>query len=212
MTAYDVFGKRFRIPPLTDVAQGVAWFCWIGFGATLVSGGFPPLAVEVGAYAVLYTTLINGVHGGMRDLRNDLACDAWTTARFLGIRPRGESGIAVSAAAIAYCVLHQAALVALSMGVTLRAGGGTAALLVVAAANAACVFGLVRVLQPERPGWGLAFRLHLFLLLIPIIAAVAPVAGADNAAVAALVLALPLLLLDATARMLGWFAGEGARA
>src|SRR4029077_10201067 len=42
------------------------------------------------AYGATFIFLINGVHGGLRDLVNDLRCGMATTASFLGARPRPD--------------------------------------------------------------------------------------------------------------------------
>ena len=38
--------------------------------------------------------------------------------------------------------------------------------------STACLWGMGRVLRPERPGWGAIFRVHLIVLLFPLLLAV----------------------------------------
>jgi 4-hydroxybenzoate polyprenyltransferase len=200
MAVYNGFGKRAALPPATDLVQGVCWAALVLFGAVATGAGPGPVTLAVALYAVLYTTLINGVHGGMRDLANDFACGARTTALWLGVRP----GRQVPRAAWIYCGLLQAGLVLTSFAAFVPASAGLSAGrraavgLALLALNAVCVHLLVRTLQPRRAGWERAFRLHLGLLLFPVLAAVlVRVAPAVALAVVA-VFFVPLLLLDTT--------------
>ncbi len=84
--AYNLYGKRCRIPMLTDALQGVAWFCLATFGAVLV-GGFNTLTFVIAAFGFAFILLINGVHGGLRDLANDFARGRMTTAIYFGAHP-----------------------------------------------------------------------------------------------------------------------------
>lgn len=99
MTVYNVWGKRFRVPVITDGVQGIAW------GSLAVVGGIVSDEAEwrsnmqhftlpVFAYGAFFLLLINGIHGGLRDLINDEAHDRWSTARLLGaiaVDPRDPS-------------------------------------------------------------------------------------------------------------------------
>src|SRR5690606_28046969 len=95
MTAYNLWGERCAFPPLMDLVQAVGWASLLLFGAALAGTVGAPMARAApvwaasvwGATAVTaYVLLVNGVHGGLRDLANDAACGARTTAMLLGAR------------------------------------------------------------------------------------------------------------------------------
>ena len=73
----------------------------------------------------------------------------------------------------------------------------------VIALNLVCVWNLSAVFQPERPDWGLAFRVHLFLLLITWIALFLPSLAPLTAAALVLGFLVPLFFFDATHQVLG---------
>lgn len=92
MTVYNLWGKRGPFPPLTDLVQGLGWAALLVYGAAL-AGRPTPLTAALAAFEVVFILLINGVHGPLRDLANDLRCGARTTAILLGARPaRGDPG------------------------------------------------------------------------------------------------------------------------
>lgn len=84
--AYNVYGKRCPVPPLTDAIQGVAWFGLAAVGAVAM-GDFNALSFVVAFFGFAFIFLINGVHGGLRDIHNDLARRCTTTAIYFGARP-----------------------------------------------------------------------------------------------------------------------------
>lgn len=204
MALYNGFGKRCAVPPVTDFVQGSCWAALVVYGV-VATGGRPGLVtLGVALYAVLYTTLINGVHGGLRDLDNDLASGARTTALWLGVRP----GEAVPRRARIYCGVLQAALVVVSLATFFEASAQMTpsprglALAALVAVDVLCVHLMVRTLQPDRPGWEQAFRVHLGLLLVPILAAVLVRVGVGTALAVSAVFFVPLLLLDTTRTVL----------
>lgn len=86
MAAYNLWGKRTPFPPLIDLAQGLGWAALVVYGAALV-GTPTPLTGALAIFEVVFIMLINGVHGPLRDLANDLRCGARTTAILFGARP-----------------------------------------------------------------------------------------------------------------------------
>lgn len=93
MTVYNWKGKRLRVPLLTDVAQGLSWGLLAIFGGMVgASTTMPDYSFGVvlgrcwllGVYGALYIFLINGIHGGLRDLPTDLANGRRTTAILFG--------------------------------------------------------------------------------------------------------------------------------
>ena len=115
MAVYDVWGKRLVLPPLTDLVQGIAWGCLALWAAALVSGKLTLLAWILFAFLTLFIVLINGLHGGLRDLVNDYESGVRSTAVFLGARPDLENSILVPTRLKRYAATLQAALI----GVTL---------------------------------------------------------------------------------------------
>lgn len=91
VTAYDVWGKKTLLPPLIDMTQGVGWALLAWYGAEL-AGGATAVTAVFAVFLVGYITLANGVHGGLRDLENDLSHQARTTAIFLGAVPLPGGG------------------------------------------------------------------------------------------------------------------------
>ncbi|GAB4211349.1 MAG: hypothetical protein OHK0022_45770 [Roseiflexaceae bacterium] len=87
MAAYNLWGKSTPFPPLIDLAQGLGWAALIVYGAALAPGAPTRLTGLLVAFEVLFIMLINGVHGPLRDLANDLRCGARTTAILFGARP-----------------------------------------------------------------------------------------------------------------------------
>lgn len=88
MTLYDVWGKRLFLPPLTDAAQGIGWGCLALWAAALMPGEPTRLTVLLFVYIALFITLINGLHGSLRDLANDYRHGVRSTAVFLGVSPQ----------------------------------------------------------------------------------------------------------------------------
>ncbi|MCB8980253.1 MAG: UbiA family prenyltransferase [Ardenticatenaceae bacterium] len=86
MTLYNLVGKRSPLPPLTDLVQGSSWAAFLLFGAFAVDQPTPQTWVAAG-FIIVYILLVNGINGSLRDLANDFAFGARTTAIWLGARP-----------------------------------------------------------------------------------------------------------------------------
>lgn len=105
MTAYDLWGKRCTFPPLMDLVQAVGWASLLLYGASLAGTPAAPTA-WIAAAVTAYVLLVNGVHGALRDLANDSACGARTTAMLLGARVAAD-GLRVPRALVVYALgLH----------------------------------------------------------------------------------------------------------
>lgn len=81
---YNLYGKQLRFPLLSDAVQGLAWVALAMYGA--LATGLPlraPVA-WLAATIFFYILLVNGLHGGLRDLANDARHGARTTAIYLG--------------------------------------------------------------------------------------------------------------------------------
>ena len=89
MTIYDIWGKRFPIPPVIDVIQGIGFSALAFYGAAL-SGGVTPLTWLAFVLGALWMVIIN-LMGGLRDLHSDLAFGVNTTPIYFGVRPSGTA-------------------------------------------------------------------------------------------------------------------------
>ncbi|MCB0032891.1 MAG: UbiA prenyltransferase family protein [Anaerolineales bacterium] len=107
MGIYDVWGKRFFYPPLTDIAQGVGWAALVFYGALLVQQEVVVLTILLAAFIAGFITLLNGVHASLRDLDNDLQWGLRTTAIVLGARPRSPVGQELPRRLLIYTVVGQ---------------------------------------------------------------------------------------------------------
>ncbi len=105
MSLYNLFGKRNPFPPLTDIVQGAAWSCLAIYGSLVMIGAVHGLSLIAASCAFGIILLINGIHGGLRDLRNDMAHGMLNTAMLLGARPRGAQEVESTRAvqAFAWC-------------------------------------------------------------------------------------------------------------
>lgn len=114
LTIYDLYGKRSRWPLLTDVIEAGGFCALVLFGALLVGAPRPDTVWLLGIVFV-YVLLITGVHGSVRDLANDYARGARTTAIWLGVRPADGSAVKLSGALIAYAFVLQGAMALLAL-------------------------------------------------------------------------------------------------
>jgi len=205
MAVYNVWGKSCPVPPLTDAAQGIAWGS-LAIYAALALGAEPTgLTWVVGAYGAGFILQINGIHGGLRDLDNDLASGARTTAIFLGARPGpcGRLVVPVGVPVFAFSVF--AGLVALVLlplwrndfaydpdlrGIMLAVTG---TLFLVN------LFLLTTVVRPNLRLWNVTFRVSCFLVLVVLPVAFVPYVSPGTLLALILVMALSLTPLEWTA-------------
>jgi geranylgeranylglycerol-phosphate geranylgeranyltransferase len=136
IAAYDVAGKSIPVPAVADVLQGLGWAGLVLVGAEL-SGGATSLTVLAVAQVTAYVAVVNGVHGAVRDLRNDRAHRVRTTAILLGADVV-DGAVVTTPALLVYAGLLQLALIGLLIS-ALAAGSfpvaamvGSVALLAVA--------------------------------------------------------------------------------
>ncbi|NJM07624.1 UbiA family prenyltransferase, partial [Candidatus Gracilibacteria bacterium] len=112
MFGYNRWGKRCRWPLLTDALQGIGWAALIVFGAIASGGSLRSLGWYLVAYEVALILLVNGVHGGLRDLANDRVCGVRSTAIWLGARSEGGS-LQIPRALLGYAATLQIVLAGL---------------------------------------------------------------------------------------------------
>lgn len=115
MSIYNLWGKRFVFPLLTDVVQGVGWGTLALYGVAIVPGSPTRLTGLLFAFVVIFIMMINGVHGSLRDLKNDLNYGVRSTAILLGARPQGSDRLLIPNRLVIYTFILQALLIGLIM-------------------------------------------------------------------------------------------------
>ena len=209
MAAYNYWGKRCPFPPLTDLVQGLGWAALLRYGAAAT--GFPPTRLTglLASYEVLLILLVNSVHGGLRDLGNDLATGARTTPIIFGANERPDGSLAVPPAFLAYALLLQAALVALPLwGALANVAGhptkGQQCALVGVGAITVLLLALPGAASRGTPRPTEVGMFHLMLILTPPLALVAPAMAPAPRAALLLAHTLPLLANGMTYAALRW--------
>jgi 4-hydroxybenzoate polyprenyltransferase len=213
MAAYNRWGKRCPLPPLTDLVQAVSWAALLRYGAAACPSQ-PPAQPEaaltrlLAAYELLLILMVNGLHGALRDLANDAARGARTTAILFGARAGADGALYLPPALVAYAALLQTALAALPLwaaAANLASHGRRARL--AAALGVAAVEGATLAVLAAGRRRGASTELgmaHLVLVLSAPVALVAPgLAPHGRAALIAAHLA-PLLSNSMTYDALCW--------
>lgn len=200
MGIYDLWGKRCPLPPLTDALQGLGWAALALYGALAV--GSPSAATAALAGMVLVVVLmINGVHGALRDLSNDLAGGARTTAIRLGARPQGSEGIFLPRRLIGYALTLQALYLAAGLLTCASASetslGSAFSVTLMLALNAGCLVLLGCARRAAANRWNMIrFGIrHLALLLLGLIVPFAERLQTGGLVLLLTVFALPLLAM-----------------
>jgi 4-hydroxybenzoate polyprenyltransferase len=193
---YNLWGKVTAVPPLTDAIQGLAWallglFAAWSANASLEPGPVADRLVPVLAYCGGFIFLINGIHGGLRDLWTDLGNGKKTSATFFGARPSVEDPAVIGAAPAAESSLgvqvfafavHSAMFAPMFWFLVQTAapregygplGHASASLLVagIFVVSNVVLWRVVRRHEPQR-GWWISS--HLFVLLLPPLALYLP--------------------------------------
>lgn len=120
MAIYDIWGKRNRFPPVTDLIQALSWGSLTLYGAWIVGNpGF--LTFVLAAIFVLFILLMNGVFEGVIDIEADSAAGLKTTAMVFGVKPRGEGEPPfIPFSLLIYCIVLEALLSALNLTPLIR--------------------------------------------------------------------------------------------
>jgi hypothetical protein len=145
--------------------------------------------VWLGSYVVLAIIVVNGVHGAVRDLANDHAHGARTTALWLGGRV-DESGATIPTRLWVYgIVFHVADVSVLIAALATDARPRLLLIAVVVLGGGACLaalcVGLMHARQ-RRVSWGAGFAYIIVMLLLPATLVVDQLRGALLAATAVL--------------------------
>jgi 1,4-dihydroxy-2-naphthoate octaprenyltransferase len=165
----------------------------------------------VAAYVAVFTLFFNGIHGSLRDLENDFASGARTTAIFLGARPARDdedAHVPTALAVLASSIL--AGLIGISAVLMLRNDFGygptvwTATTIAVGALNLFAVVLHPRVVRPRGPGWDMAWRLQLYLVAMSLPVAFVAHASVDVLFALIILNVLALLLFGCTSAVTRW--------
>ena len=111
--AYNAFGKRISVPFVSDGIQALAWIALALYGALAIGGALTVPFIWLSVTVFLYVLMVNGLHGGLRDLANDARHGARTTAILLGARVGEDGRVVVPSRVAAYgLALHVLLLIA----------------------------------------------------------------------------------------------------
>jgi 4-hydroxybenzoate polyprenyltransferase len=194
---YDAFSKSLPIPLVADVVQGAGWACLVWYGAVR-GGGATTATWLAGLFVVGFVVIVNAVHGGLRDLRNDSARGMRTTAIAFGAKVDGD-GVTVPLALSGLAWLVQAGLAGLALVSPLGVRGGfgwwvlwyVVCLTTTAAAVLLLREGLRSAADPARfTNIGAA---HILALWIPLTAMTAMYGGVVHFVAAFAAMVVPML-------------------
>lgn len=206
LAIYNRWGKVCPVPPLTDLVQALGWAALLRYGALATGRAPTALTRLLMAYEVLLILMVNGIHGALRDLENDAARGARTTALFFGARLEDGGRLRLSPALLIYALTLQAVLLALPLGYAVARAGERRGASGVVTLAAATVFTLARLARGGQASDG-AGMAHLVLLLSMPVALVAPRLAPLPRLTLLTAHLLPLLPNGATYAALRWLLG-----
>jgi 4-hydroxybenzoate polyprenyltransferase len=180
MAVYDLWGKRCRWPLLTDAVQSAGWCALLLAGAEFGGAAAGAATWAIVGYVFLCVMLVNGVHGALRDLANDQARGAHTTAVWFGARAGAGTAVRVPVRLTTYALGLQAGLVISALGALATLDHGSRPLVV--ATQSAVALSLLAACATLAWAFGRAGQRRSLVA-----------AGAAN--IVATLLVLPLLVL-----------------
>jgi 4-hydroxybenzoate polyprenyltransferase len=205
MALYNRYGKRCPLPPLTDAVQGLGWAALIAYGA---DGRVNRPVAWLMLHELLLILLVNGVHGPLRDLANDAANGARTTARWLGARVDASGALHIPPALGAYALALQSGMAGSLIAVLYAVETHTAPQRRAAALGlGACLSltgALLGVAARTRAPASVVGMLHLILILSAPVALVAPALNGPARAALLAAHGVPLLANGLTFDALRW--------
>jgi 4-hydroxybenzoate polyprenyltransferase len=212
LACYNLWGKRCRWPILTDLIQGIGWSCLISYGAW--SRSRPTrLTRLLYAYEVILIMLVNGIHGGLRDLSSDMAGHVRTTAIWLRACPTPDGRLHVPQALIIYALTLQAILLAVgaaALKIVVTSADPTVKRRAISATGTICLALAALPIAATRNSMRATDvgMVHLSLILSVPPAIIAPTSNRQLGAILLLTHMLPLLAngmtYSAVRRMFGW--------
>lgn len=107
---YNIFGKKCRFPFLTDALLSLSCCTFSLYGAVMSGGVLTVRTLILLGWFFLFAMMVNGIHGGLRDLENDFNSGARTTALYLNAKPILGGGMILSRAIIYYTYVIQGLL------------------------------------------------------------------------------------------------------
>ena len=170
VAVYNFWGKRFVLPPLTDLVLGLSSASLVMYGAVVV-GAPSGLTLVVASYAALHTALIT-LHGALRDLANDTRCGAFTSAILFGAKEEQGNIVATRWLWIYGSTLNLTLIglvvfwLAVETGSTTGLGDLRFAAVVVSAGLSLLL--LTGVYTLRGPLWDLTTGLHMIVSYLPL--------------------------------------------
>lgn len=192
---YNAYGKKIAAPLVSDVVQAAAWVALALYGALTMRSALTVSFGWLAASVFLYVLLINGLHGGLRDIANDARHGAKTTAILLGARETGDGRLMVPRSLTVYgLALHVLILIAGILAVVER---WPAAAIAIAIAHAFLLTLARRALRvaADRAAVVRAGFAHLFLSIGVVFVPFALFASRALAATIVAVYAIPVVVL-----------------
>lgn len=143
LIGYDLLTKRTRWPVLHDLLLALGCAALLCYAAER-TGGVTGQTFLAAAYVALFVVLVNGVHGGLRDLHNDTRHGGVTTAFALGARIDEAGDLVLPRRLVAYAwTLNGAFATVAAIAAISAPGHGGVRLALIAGALLATAVGLV---------------------------------------------------------------------
>ncbi|HXH95136.1 MAG TPA: UbiA family prenyltransferase, partial [Thermoanaerobaculia bacterium] len=195
MLIYNRYGKRVAFPLASDAVQAIGWVALALYGAfaTTSAALTEPLG-WLAAIVFVYVLLINGLHGGLRDIRNDAAHGARTTAIWFGAGADDDGRLLVPRSLVRYGAALQ--LVLFFLGVLSVRRWPLAVAMIIAAYVVLFFLGreALRADATKREVIRAGFR-HLYLSLGVVLVPFALFGSASVATAIVAVYAVPVVIL-----------------
>lgn len=212
VAVYNFWGKRFPLPPVTDLVLGLSTASLVIYGAVVV-GTPSELTFVIATYGALHTALIT-LHGALRDLDNDTRCGAFTSVILFGVKEDAGRIFSTRALWIYGSTLHLSLIGLIVFWLVVKTGNPTGlgdlrftAIVVFAGLSLLLLIGVYRL---RRPFWDLATGLHMIVSFLPVMLLVFHYFPPELQVVGALAFTVPLLIVYVPIAFGANFAQEGA--
>jgi hypothetical protein len=180
-----------------EAAEAAAAFLLVVYGATIKGNTTNSLVWLTAASGAAFILLVNAFHGSLRDIQFEIACHQHTTPIWLRCRGIQEGAVHISKAMSAYAGVWQAALIALSLAVIPTPGSDIGSLIFVVGAGGAALGNVVLFIllhRVRKPAWDFWMRIHVSILMLPIVFAFTLRLGPSRSVILLLVYFVPPLL------------------